>query len=235
LPAALGFAEFKSSGKNDDAQIDLFLRRLSDCLAELENAFDHLLSRIEQCLRSGLVVRGKDVRKNIGGRVSQFADVILDPTVKAFVMALTDSSLPRNEWLEYVGMVAVSKPPSSWVDEDVKQFELRIEELSQAIRRLEGLHFELRDKDVEGFEAVRVGFTMPNGTDRAKVLTIDEIASEEVSRIVESLVRDATKALGENGREMVLARLAVEVLGDMNVESAQQVETRALVRRKKNA
>jgi hypothetical protein len=235
LPLAVGLAEFTSSKPKSETHIAEFLRRLDDCLMELEGAFGDLLDRVELSLRTGLVVRGKDVRKNIAGRVSQFADVILDPAVKTFVLALADSSLPRNEWLEYVGMVAVSKPPSSWVDDDVRQFELRIAELSQAIRRLEGLHFDLRDKEGEGFEAVRVGFTMPDGTDRAKVLTIDDNVSEELDRLVVEFLMQAKSVLGDSGREMVLARLAIKVLGDEKVELVIKPKPKSEPRRRRNA
>jgi hypothetical protein len=214
LPAALGMKEIRPTSRASESEVDEFVDLLNGCLAELENCFGGLLDNIEKALRTGLAVRGKNVRGNIAGRVSQFADAILDLNVKAFVSSLTDASLPRDEWLEYVGMVTINKPPSSWTDDDVKQFDFRISELSQAVRRLEGLHFDLRDKEGEGFEAIRVAFTTPSGVDHARVLTIDDGVAEDLDSFVSDLLERAGSELGPNGREMVLAKLALEVLGE---------------------
>ena len=129
-------------------------------------------------------------------------------------MALTDTALLREEWLEYVGMVVSGKPPASWVDEDVRHFDLLLDERSQAVRRLEGLHFELRDTKGEGFESIRVGFTTPDGIDRARVLTMEESARRTLTSHLGELLNRAQTTLGAHGDEMLLARLAVEVLGD---------------------
>ena len=214
LPTALGLKEIRPTSRASESEVDEFVDLLNGCLAELENCFGGLLDNIEKALRAGLAVRGQNVRGNIAGRVSQFADAILDLNVKAFVSSLTDTSLPRDEWLEYVGMVTINKPPSSWTDDDVKQFDFRISELSQAVRRLEGLHFDLRDKEGEGFEAIRVAFTTPSGVDHARVLTIDDGVAEDLDSFVSDLLERAGSELGSNGKEMVLAKLALEVLGE---------------------
>ncbi len=213
LPEALGIVRGPARSPNR-AEIEVYAGRLASALTDLEAAFGGLLIHIENALRDSLVVRGNDLRTNLVGRISQFADAVLDPQVKSFVMALTDTALLREEWLEYVGMVVSGKPPASWVDEDVRHFDLLLDERSQAVRRLEGLHFELRDTKGEGFESIRVGFTTPDGIDRARVLTMEESAREDLDQLLGELLNRAQTTLGAHGDEMLLARLAVEVLGD---------------------
>jgi hypothetical protein len=213
LPKAVGASPFIASDSPDETNVEAFIEGFSAAFDEICGCFAALLDRIEQQVREHLRVRGDNMRQILVGRISQFSDAIINPEVKAFVLALTDEALDRTEWLSYIGMVVVSKPPTSWSDDDARRFELRLSELAAAVRRIEGLHYERADVSRDGFEAVRVGFTTPDGRDNSRVVWIDSDLTADLGQLADEMLARVEIRLGPDGREMLLAKLAMEVLG----------------------
>lgn len=212
LPQALGLRPISPSDPTAAELVDSYIGALSSALDELKGLFRALLDRMERILRVHLAIRGDDLHGVISARVSEFADLILDADVKAFVFALSDRQLDRDEWLGYLGMVVTSKAVESWSDEDVTRFELRAHELSSAVRRIEGLYHG-QTAPAEGFTAVRVSLTLPDGTDRPRVVWVDESVADHLRMIVEQCITAVDELVGHSGPEMLLAMLAMEVLG----------------------
>ena len=213
LPQAVGLPPFSVATVSEGEQVDLFCVRLVDALTELSGALDHLLNDIEVQVRDGLAIHGVDIRVQLSIRLSAFSDRIIDPRVNAFIFALQDTHLDRSGWLERVGMAVVSKPPRMWGDDDIREFELRLTGLADAVRRIESLHhYEQLRRPAEGFEAVRVGLTRPDGTDGSRVVWMDNDVPREFVQLIADSLAAAERMLGQAGREMLLAGLALEVL-----------------------
>ena len=214
LPEAVGLRPFKARSGTSAEDSQTYVRALGEALDELSGAFPQLLTHIEQQLQNGLAARGADLRLTIAGRVSQFADMILEPDLKSFVFALSDGVLDRDEWLEYLGMVVTSKATSAWTDEDVSRFDLRVTELTAAVRRIEGLYYERSSPPGDGFQAVRISLTTSDGIDRPQVVWVDDAARPHLESITQQALERVEELLGPGGREMLLATLALDLLGD---------------------
>ena len=231
LPMALGVSPFVSKKSSNRKEIRVFTEKLKTALSVLGSCFDVLLNHIEEKIRESLAVRGDDIRRTIAGRMSQFSDAILDPEVKSFVLALADDTLDRTGWLEYLGMVLTSKAPRSWNDDDVRRFEIRLGELAAAVRRIEGLYYERSAVPRAGFDPVRVGFTTPDGRDTSRVVWIDTEVHDDLNVLVTEILSRVGTLLGPDGGEMLLAKLAIEVLGDSIPQRKYEILDGKLVKR----
>lgn len=221
LPAALGHVPFQPNVGVAEESAVAFATELASVVVELESIYPSLLDHIERTLAVGLGARVEAYREDVRTRSARLEGQILEPQLRSFALALSDNALDRNEWLPYVAMLMTNKPPSSWTDDDRARFNQRCRQLGDAFRRVESLHFSQASIPESGFEAARLTVTLPDGTDAARVVWIDESDREMVRSMLDDALDRAERALGERGAEMLLAMLAREVL----IRQGESVQT----------
>jgi hypothetical protein len=212
LPSALGYAAFEPSAPLSQAAATGYATALTTALAELEGIYPSLLDHIERSLAAALATRLEVVREDLRARAVRLSGQIIEPQLRSFAFALGDEANERDEWVSYVAMAVTSAPPVSWVDDDKARFDQRCRQLGEAFRRVESLHFSQASIPEHGFDAARVTLTLPDGTDAARVVWVDESDRTAVSALVSASLTRAAHTLGDRGAEMLLAMLARQVL-----------------------
>ena len=218
LPTALGFKPIKAKGDLSDAVIFNYVEAIIGQLAILDGTFSSLLGHIEAEIFRHLQSGGTDPRSTIAMRVTQVSPRVIDTDVKAFAFALTDQMLERTEWLEYIGMVVNGKAPEAWTDDDRNRFDLRVNELSGAIRRVESLYYDQTSAAPEGSIAMRVSLTTTDGFDLPRVVWLESAAVPKLEAAANEALAKIEADFGSSGREMLLAVLAQQVLGNRQTD-----------------
>lgn len=113
----------------DEAKIVDFISRLEKALSKLESHFGELRNHLEKQIVDCFSVPYGDSRCIIADRIGQFSDAVLDTDVASFALSLADTTLGRDEWLDYLGIILTDKAPVNWVDEDLRRFNFRLREL----------------------------------------------------------------------------------------------------------
>jgi hypothetical protein len=222
LPAALGFPPIKPTSKVPDATIDDFVERLVGAVRELVAAHSQLLKALDATLRDAFSVPdNRDTYTNIAGRFGQISGGVLNPDLRAALHALTSDGLAGEDWLENLGMVITTVPPGNWTDAELVRFRQRLAELASALRRIEALHHAQTDQPQDGFEALRLSLTLPDGSDYPRVMWIDESAADELDAMADEFLNEAERRLGRTAPDMLLATLAKKVLGDAMIQSEE--------------
>lgn len=222
LPIALGFAPITPASKMPVATINEFVEALVEAVEELVATHSRLLDELDAALRDAFSVPdNRDPYTNIAGRFGQISGGVLNPDLRAALFALTNDGLTAEDWLENVGMVVTSVPPGNWTDSELMRFRQRLAELASALQRIEALHHTQSDRPQDGFEALRISLTLPDGSDYPRVMWIDQSVAEELNVMADEILTDAEMRLGRTAAEMLLATLAKKVLGDAIIELEQ--------------
>jgi len=212
LPKALGASPLPPEGPVNQHDIEPYGRGLQAAMAELDGLYARLLDEVEDVLATNLASVKESVQIDARIRAERLLGQILEPRLRAFSLALQNQHLDREEWLEYVGMLVTNNPVRTWSDDDVVGFKQQTAQLCSAFRSIEALHFVQGDVPSDGFEAVRITVTLPDGSDASRVVRVDDSVHEFVTQFVDQSIDRAEKTLGSAGSEMLLAALAKRVL-----------------------
>lgn len=213
-PEALGEAPIPPSGDYDRQALDGIATRLSSVARELQSAYARLLEDLRSVLKEEL--RGPDVRlrERLAARASEIEGKVIDPRVSKLVVALRSELDGLDEWTEYVAMNVTGTPPAGWTEEDRRRFSALVHDIGSTFRRIEALNAELRAGS-DGFDALRVTVTRPDGTETAKLVWLDDTRRTALTHIIDdALVRAREKASSDaEARDLLLALLAEGDIG----------------------
>lgn len=210
IPEALGFPPI--SGRSGD--VEPTASALGEVVAELRGAYPALLDHLLYSLQERLAAPVENLRTSLSVRASALTGKLLDPRVRAFAGALATDTLGDEEWLEYVAMTVVDRPPAAWTAEDRVRFDIVLGELSGTFRRLEALHFDQQAIEHGGFKPVRLTVTRPDGTEAAQVVAAPDELYDVVQRLADEALDQIVQVAGSRAgaREALLAVLATEML-----------------------
>jgi hypothetical protein len=242
LPQACGLEPFTSDDSRDSAEIDLFFKRLRGALAELQRAYDDLLTELESLLAAAFALKGSsaEARKELRDRAQPLFDLTVEPKLKSFIIRATDEHLDSIGWIEAIATFFAQKPPSAWSDSDMARFEVNLAEVTRSFLHIELLSFELkkpgRELSRSDHELMRLGVTTINEPEHQRVVVITQQERLLVER-AESSVNRALQDLGISDntelRLAVLARLSKSLLS--RLEAGDEVVTPAQSSRRKRA
>jgi len=208
LPEACGLPVFEPGQKASLASAQTFVRRLHECLRELEGAYLVLLKRLESRLQIYFRTEGAPPdasRVEIGSRASRLQHHVRESRLVAFCKHLSDTALAGNAWIEALGSQVVRKPPSYWVDSDEIRFETELADLCGLFLRVENLHIGDMPLHQSGL-ALRVAVTHANGAETAEVI---HVAKEDEFRLPS--VRRKLAEIFEKEGKIALAAAAQEL------------------------
>lgn len=198
LPAAL------SKGIDDDGDV---VKRLSDGLGELVEAYTNMLGRLQVLMLDELQVPNVSEQSlvELHSRSDNARDLAGDFNLEAFVgrLSIFDGS---EESFESVASLAISKPPKLWVDPDLDRAAIEIADLSQRFLRAETF------ARVKGRKQSRQAMAVMVGKDGAPVPVFAEfsISTTERPRVDEMVNKIETALRGVSKKEgvLILAALA---------------------------
>ena len=225
LPQALDFDAFGPSVEGDSKTVDAFFNTLQDTLSELKQAYDDLLSSIEEMLVSEFFLQSNSdsLHTELIERASPLLDSTIDTQLKGFLIRICDEGLDFKEWVEAIGTYIVTKPPASWNDSDKAHFEMNLSELARKFHHFEALSFERQEQsetsaDSAG-EVIRVGITTLSSTEQERVVTVPSTAEarlEDIERGIEEVFESAGVDGNPNLRLAILARLSQRLMEQLD-------------------
>lgn len=216
LPEACGIAEFKPKVTRSESDVEAFLSRLLQGLAELRRAYSELLNEIEGMLANAFSVSYSESRSSLERRCKAALEFASSAKLKGFMLRVADSKADRNEWLESIAAHLVGKPPAFWRDDDIAKFEIALAEVARTFWNLESLIFERLDRhDEKNVSLIRLNLAQIDRGECSRVISIEPREKEIVEETV-GLLRSAFDESRINGntnlRLATLAQLSLEVL-----------------------
>jgi hypothetical protein len=225
LPKACGLEPFVADDSRSSADVDLFFKRLRGSLAELQRAYDDLLSELEGLLIAAFSLRGTgaEVRDELRERAQPLLDLTVEPKLKSFIIRVIDDGLDLAGWIEAIATFLATKPPASWYDNDLARFEVSLAEVTRSFLHIELLSFELKKPGTEASrsdnEMIRLGVTALSEPERERVVIIsqqDRLLIESAEQAVEHALEAAGLTDKADLRLAVLAKLSQKLLHQLD-------------------
>ncbi len=197
LPKACGFEPFSTSGStSEQSRAAKFVSVLKAALDELKAAYPELLQDLERRLARAFEIDRK-VRESLRGKAEHLLVAVSEPQLKALCLRLADTALGDTEWIESLGSLVCSKPPSKWLDADVDTFAEELQRLAHRLRRVEAVVFS--KGKMAGTRAFRVAITRPDGTEVDQVLHVSTEQEASIAKVEEhilGLIKRETRTIG---------------------------------------
>ena len=197
LPKVLGFRSVPTDSETYP-QASAYAQAVSDAMDELTGAYELLL---DQLLRLLVGEAAEKSRRAVSGQAAALADEVLNPNVRAFVLALAnDHHESDRDWIKAIATVVSQKAPAEWRDDDRRRFEHELPQHVAAFRRLIALHTEHRADGGGPFEAFRVTFTRPDGQEDVRLVSVDLRERDLLSPLLENFMGTLAKVTGSHQR-----------------------------------
>ena len=217
LPEALGFSAFTAETADSDIVTDFF-NTLQETLSELEQTYDTLLNSIEKMLRSAFNLKStsEKLRAELFAKAEPMQELAVETNLKGFLMQLCSEGHDFRGWVEAIGTYLLRKPPASWLDTDIAQFEINLSGLARRFRHFEAISYEMfQHAESSGDEPIRVGITTLNNPEQERVITLqnnDKKQADEIEHEIEKLLDDHDAEGNTEFRLAVLARLSQKLM-----------------------
>jgi hypothetical protein len=216
LPIACGLLPIGSESQASDT-IDLprELRiRLVQVLQEIQSVYENLLIEYKSLHSAFAVSSGENkLREDLRVRASYLVGNCVDPVLRRFTIAAVEESKSDRDWLEALVSIVADKPTTSWTDQDVTSFEVKLSDLSRRFNNLEALQKEVVTSNKSGFEASRITITQADGREVNRMVWIDREQSGKVDELVDELVERINGYEDIQLRQAIVAKLAERLFG----------------------
>ena len=211
LPSAVGLSPI--GARTSDWQHERrFTDRLARALEELEGHYTKTLDGLLDELYSRSREPG---RPKLTQQAKVLEDEVLDPDLRAFVLAVASDAFEDHRWIENIAAVVTRSAPRHWSPNDRKRFSTELAGKLGAFRRLLILHSELRGLQAGSFEAHRITLTSSTGDEDAILVALDDNDRTRISNRAEQLIAELAEHYqsSEEAERATLAWFADRVLG----------------------
>ena len=211
LPEALGFDPVAADAKEYDAASD-FSDAMAAALDELDSCLERLLGELLELLLDACAASS---RVAVMGEAAALGEEVLDPHVRAFVLALSNESAASDaDWISAVATVLARKAPAEWTDDDRLRFRRELPERLAAFHRLVALHADRRADGGGPFDALRVTVTRSDGSEYIRLVGIDTRRRQELEATLDDVLTDLVGIAGSTQRaeQSLLALLSERLL-----------------------
>ena len=218
LPEALGFdpvtADTPACGYAAQfaTAVAAALDELSACLDGLLDELLVLLLDSAGASRTGAVV----------GQAAMLGDEVLDPEVRAFVLALANDGCDSDAaWISAVATVVARRAPAEWNDDDRTRFCRELPPRLAAFHRLVALHAERRADGGGPFDALRVTVTRPDGVEHIRLVGVDARHRGELEQTLDGALDRLVPIAGSSQRAQhgLLGLLAERLLEEREADA----------------
>ena len=209
LPRACGLEPFKKRARKSPEVSARFVERLRHCLHELQEAYPHLLERIEHDLSTMLALPASadELQSELASRAAVLANLAVEPKLKTFVVRAADASLEREDWLVSLATQLASKPPAEWVEGDEERFQVQLARVARRFRSMESVALDAgpgADKNV-----LRLSVTRGGVTEREQVVTVRAAEAAAIETLRDQVLASINNATASCSPEATLAALAL--------------------------
>lgn len=211
LPKACGHEPFLPTNARTQ-RVLAFFHALKSAFADLQRAYDDLLTDIQQLLFGAFDVTGAKPREVIRFRAQALLEHVVDPRLRAFIHHLSDEQLDDVGWIEAVATLLVGKTPRMWLDADRARYEVCLSELVRSFRHMEALAFELvRGKQLGRAPAhvLRIGVTDRHSKEREAVVAVEAADQPKFADAVIELEACLDRLAITSHPDLALAALAM--------------------------
>ncbi|MDH5719739.1 MAG: hypothetical protein OEZ13_03865 [Spirochaetia bacterium] len=207
IPRALGY----HTGDDFSATVIKDIKdKLREKLVELQTAYEKLVKKCRDFLFHSFTISSEieKIREELRVRSKKIINQCAEPVLKRFLIAAVDENQEEEKWLEAVIMVIADKPPASFKDEDIEQFEMNLFSLARRFQNLESMALASHKRS-DGFEARKVSVTKPDGTEYQEVVYIENKTRYKIEQIISKLLEEHNSL---KDKKAVLALLADKVI-----------------------
>lgn len=225
LPEALGLPGIGTDLKSY-AHAPAYARAVGEALEELTTAHDHVRDGLLNLLFSTSAETSRDA---IAGQAASLADEVLDPTVRSFVLTLSNKHIESDlDWIDAIATVVAQKAPAEWRDDDRQRCENELPQKVAAFRRLVALHSQHRADGGGAFEALRVTLTRPDGREDVRMVSFDHRHRDQLSEALDVAIECVAGVTGspQRAQEALLALIGERLVPsrDVSADGAQTTE-----------
>jgi len=213
LPDALGFtpvsADTETYGKAAE-----YAQGVDAALQELTGCSDRLLADLFELL---LEISAETKRLAITGQAAALEAEVLNPSVRAFVLALANGGSRTDiDWIRAVATVVARKAPAEWNDGDLARFRRELPLQVAAFQRLVALHAERRVDGGGPFDALRVTITRSDGSEHVGLVGIDQRQRDRIDTALDGVLKELQETVGSphRARKALLAVLGERLLSE---------------------
>lgn len=222
LPESLGLSGVPVDSKQYRAEAT-YAERLGFAMDQLTGRYSKLQ---EDLLAQLLRTAAEKTRLAVSGPAASLDDEVLDPEVRAFVLALKgDAAKTDAEWISTIATVLSKKAPTEWADDDVTRFRHELRVQIGAFQRLLALHVESRARGGGPFQAFRVTITRPDGQEHDRLVALDEADRPLAESAFEDTLAKLESQLGssEQAEKALLACLGERLLPQRDQRKRESV------------
>ena len=215
LPQALGMKALDGDLAIESKDIQLFRKKLIQALQELEAAYENVLNESKSLLFNAFEVKTRKVelRQDLFVRAGHLSGQVIEPLLKGFINAASNTSYDDRQWLESVLMVIAEKPVRSWIDQDILLFDTKLSDISRRFKNLEAIQDSLPSDPNGSFDARKVTLTYPDGIELNTVVWIDKENMASIEKLTEEIL-NKTKSLDKATQKALIAKLVEEVFSE---------------------
>jgi len=212
LPLACGVEPFTSTAAIKPELLSQFLRTLKGALAELQRAYDEMLTTLSGLLFKAFHIDDLNARMILRNRASVLRDHCVEPRLKAFIYHLSDEEASDTQWIEAIATLLIGKVPQSWNDSDRIRFEVNLTDIVRSFRHLDAVVFEQTKRIANGTSAdqvLRIGISDRHSKDVEAVVVVER---KDRDRLAEAIleIRNGLDKLSLGGNpELALAALGM--------------------------
>lgn len=213
LPSALGFARISADTETYGKAAE-YAQGVDAALQELTGCNDRLLDELFEFL---LEASAETKRLAITGQAAALEEEVLNPSVRAFVLALAnDGSKTDIDWIRAVATVVARKAPAEWNDDDLARFRRELPLQVAAFQRLAALHAERRVDGGGPFDALRVTITRSDGSEHVGLVGIDQRQRDRIDTALDGVLKELQETIGSphRARKALLAVLGERLLSE---------------------
>ena len=209
IPEALGYhpvpAEIKTYSKANE-----YADAVAGALEELTGSYQRL---VDEMLEELFSVSGETSRFTIAEQAAALDGEVLDPTVRAFVLALANDGIDSDiDWIQTIATVVAKKAPAEWTDADRDRFCQELSYQVASFQRLVALHADRRAAGVA--DAVRLTVTRADGTEYVRLVGVDQNQRDACEGALDAALVRLTDLTGSPARaqQTLLALLGERLL-----------------------
>ena len=208
LPEAIGAKPFTpgNTSSTSGEKVQEYINDLKGALDELKLSLPQLKDRIRKQIVTAFElpkINFQSYQDNLSTRAADIVVHISDVDLKAFCLRLMDNSLPEPEWLESLGSLLATTPPSRWKDADEVIFTERLTPIIRKFKRVESLTFH-DTKTSQQLATFRVELTTKEGHEKQRVLHLHT----EESRNADILEKELLTLLKKHDNNVALEALS---------------------------
>ena len=187
-------------------------RHAADYAESLGHAMDELAGRYreleKEILADVLGTAAEQSRLAVSGQAAALDGEVLDPAVRAFVLALRGGAdTTDTQWACSIATTVAKKAPAEWTDGDHARFRHELRVHIEAFQRLVALHADSRAKTGGPFEVYRITITRPDGAEHHRLVDLDDADRLRAEDAVEGAIARLSGG-GESTRGAEKALLA---------------------------